>query len=103
MQFRALQKRAKKTRKNKQGKNLSKKRFGKSIANKAPALFVTVLEKALQKHGGALIHINTWKAKASQFDQKQCKADFETFLKLHDKEIHRLTGKKMPSSVGLAN
>lgn len=148
MQFRALQKRAKKTRKNKQGKNLSKKRFGKSIANKAPALFVTVLEKALQKHGGALIHINTWKAKASQydhmtgrytkkklsqrwhylpngikiqrdlysaflirhtnddlksFDQKQCKADFETFLKLHDKEIHRLTGKKMPSSVGLAS
>lgn len=148
MQFRALQKRSKETHKNKKGKNLSKKRFGKSIANKSPALFVTTLAKTLEKHGGALIHINTWDAKASQFDhmtgrytkkklsqrwhhlpngvkiqrdlysaflirhtnddlksfdRNQCDADFEVFLKLHDKEIQRLTGKKMPSSVGIAN
>lgn len=67
MNFKALQKRTKETKTSKSGKNLSKKRFGKSIANKAPAMFVSMLEQKLNSTGGQLIKINTNKAKASQY------------------------------------
>lgn len=68
MRWRALARRSKKTRKNKKGKNLSKKRFGKSIASKAPGLFLSVLEKKVLQQGGSFKRIITWEAKASQFD-----------------------------------
>lgn len=68
MRWRALARRSKKTRKNKKGKNLSKKRYGKSIANKAPGLFLSVLEKKVLRYGGSFNRIITWEAKASQFD-----------------------------------
>lgn len=67
MNFKALQKRTTETKKSKNGKNLSKKRFGKSLANKAPAMFVSMLEQKLNCTGGQLIKINTREAKASQY------------------------------------
>lgn len=142
-----MTKKAKEAKKNARGKNLSRKRFGKSIANKAPALFVEILEKALLKQGGQLIRIKTWEAKASQFNhmtgrytkkklsqrwnimpdgskvqrdlysaflirhtnadlksfnQTQCEKDFPSFRKLHDEELDHLSGRKLPSSVGLS-
>ena len=47
MQFQGLQKRAKKTTKNKQGKFNKKKRFGKSLANKAPAKLIEIINRKL--------------------------------------------------------
>ena len=68
MQFKGLAKRAKETKKSSSGKNKSKKRFGKSIANKAPALFVKILSEKVVKNGGTFTKINTYKAKASQYN-----------------------------------
>lgn len=76
MNFKALQKRSKETKKSKTGKNLSKKRFGKSLANKAPAMFVSMLEQKLSVAGGELIKINTREAKASQY-----RHDLKTYKK----------------------
>ena len=67
MNFKALAKRAKETTVNEDGKYKSKKRFGKSIANKAPAKFIAICEKKAFLYGGELIKINTWEAKASQY------------------------------------
>ena len=68
MNFRALAKRTKEDKLSKKGKHLSKKRFGKSIANKAPATFVAILKQKAESRGGQFYEIATWKAKASQFD-----------------------------------
>lgn len=68
MKFSALAKRSKEARKNASGKNLSRKRFGRSIANKAPAMFVDILERKAKAAGGEFHRINTVKAKASQYD-----------------------------------
>ena len=82
MNFKALAKRAKKTEKsdktievtNKNGeakiiqKNKRKKRFGKSVANRAPAMFLAILERKLKNRGAKLVKINTREARASQFN-----------------------------------
>ena len=70
MRWKALAKRAKETRRNKKGKILSKKRYGKSIANKAPAMFLSILEQKVDASGGSFQRIVTWKAKASQFSHE---------------------------------
>lgn len=70
MNFKALAKRAKEDRITKSGKHASKKRFGKSLANKAPALFLLILEQKAAKYGGSLIKINTREAKASQYNHQ---------------------------------
>lgn len=71
MNMKGLMKRAKETTINKKtGKMNSKKRFGKSIANKAPALFLEILENKLKFFGGTLHRVNTWKVKASQFSHE---------------------------------
>ena len=146
MRFRGLAKKAKEAKKSKTGKNLSRKRFGKSIANKAPATFVNVLEDKVIRAGGNFQNIKTWEAKASQynhldhsynkkklsqrwnqmpdgrriqrdlysafliqnsnsdlngFDTQLCDTSYEHFVVLHDREIQRLKGTKMPSSAGL--
>lgn len=67
--FKAFQKRKKKTVK-KKGKFLSKKRFGKSIANKAPSLFLTMLKNKVLFLGGKYIEIDPRKAKPSQYDHQ---------------------------------
>lgn len=69
MHMKGLMKRAKKTTKNKQnGKNNSKKRFGKSIHNHAPALLISIINQKLQPYGVEVTKINTFKAKASQYN-----------------------------------
>lgn len=68
MSFKGLQKRAKKTTKNAKGKINRKKRFGKSLANKAPALFLTILDNKLRYLGTGLNRINTAVVKASQYN-----------------------------------
>ncbi|MBN3352149.1 transposase [Clostridium botulinum] len=68
MNYQGLQKRAKKTTKNKKGKYNKKKRFGKSLANKAPSMFLTILNNKLKYNGEKLYEINTKKVKASQYN-----------------------------------
>lgn len=67
MNFAGLQKRAKNTEKNDKGKFKKKKRFGKSLANKAPSMLLKILDRKLRYYGEKLIEINTLEAKASQF------------------------------------
>jgi hypothetical protein len=69
MDFKSLQARAKKTSFSKKtGKPKRKKRFGKTIANRAPGLFLTILDNKLEAQGSKLKQINTAKVKASQFN-----------------------------------
>ena len=69
MNFKALQKRAKKTTVNEKTKKINKKkRFGKSLANKAPSKFLTILANKLKDKGGKYFEINTREVRASQFN-----------------------------------
>ena len=68
MDFKALAKKTKEAKKNKRGKRQSRKRFGKSIANKAPAAFVNILEEKVLRLGGTFERVSTFDTKASQFD-----------------------------------
>ena len=68
MNFAGLQRRAKKTEKNDKGKFKRKKRFGKSLANKAPSMLLTIINRKLGYFGEKLIKIDTFSAKASQFN-----------------------------------
>lgn len=136
MNIRALQKRAKKTEiSEKTGKFKKKKRFGKSIGHRAPAMFLTILERKIKAQGGKFKKVNTTTFKASQYDHKDndckkkelkerwhvfndgtkvqrdlyssfllknsnssgtkpsrklCIETYESFKKLHDKEIERI-------------
>ena len=68
MNFSGLQRRAKNTEKNDRGKFKRKKRFGKSLANKAPSMLLAITDRKLKYFGEELIEINTFEAKASQFN-----------------------------------
>lgn len=68
MKFSGLQRRAKNTEKNEKGKFKRKKRFGKSLANKAPSMLLNIIDRKLKYFGEELIEINTFEAKASQFN-----------------------------------
>ena len=68
MRFRALAKRTKETKLNRKGKHSRKKRFGKSISNKAPALFVSTLKRKVLNAGGSFQKVDTFSVKASQFN-----------------------------------
>ena len=63
MNFAALSKKSKKIEKNEEGKFKRRKRFGKSIANRAPAMFLSILSRKAK-----LIEIDTKAARASQFN-----------------------------------
>ena len=63
----ALAKRSTETKTNENGKNCCKKRFGKSIASHAPAMFIQTLENKLKFMGGKLNYIPLYMS-ASQFD-----------------------------------
>ena len=59
---------AKETKVNeKTGKIQKKKRFGKSVANHAPAMFVNILENKVKSLGGEVVKVDTQNA-ASQYD-----------------------------------
>lgn len=69
LNIQAWQKRAKKTSKNKKNeKNNSKKRFGKSIANNAPSMLLTIIDRKLSYKGHELKKIDTRACKASQYN-----------------------------------
>ena len=69
MNYKGLQKRSGETTINKKtGKFNKKKRFGKSLANKAPSMFLTILDNKLKWHGKQLLKIDTVKIKASQYN-----------------------------------
>ena len=44
------------------------KRFGKSIANRAPSMLLEIINRKLSYYDRYLIKIDTWHAKASQFN-----------------------------------
>lgn len=68
MNYKGLQARSKKTTKNKKGKFNKKKRFGKSLASKAPAKLLEIINRKLTYEGLQLFKINTYKVKASQYN-----------------------------------
>lgn len=69
MNFNGLAKRAKNTTINeKTGKFNKKKRFGKSLANKAPSMLMTMLDNKLKWYNLRLQEINTYTCKASQYN-----------------------------------
>ncbi len=69
MKYQALQKRAKQTKINrKNGKLNKKKRFGKSLGNRAPAMFLSILDRKLHYYDQELKKVNTRELKASQFN-----------------------------------
>ena len=68
MNFKGLQKRSKRTEKNEQGKYKRKKRFGKSLGKKAPAMLLSIINRKLGYFGRSLIKIDTHKVKASQYN-----------------------------------
>ena len=69
MNFKGLQKKAKNTTTNeKTGRINKKKRFGKSLANKAPSMFLTMLDNKLKWNNEKLYKIDTAKVKASQYN-----------------------------------
>ncbi|MEH7748562.1 transposase, partial [Neobacillus drentensis] len=69
MRFQSLQKRVKKTTRNKKnGKINAKKRYGKSIGNHAPAMLLTIIDRKLGYQGRSIKKINTYATKASQFN-----------------------------------
>lgn len=68
MNYKGLQARVKETIKDKNGKFKSKKRFGKSIGNKAPSMFLTILNRKLSYEGKKLKFIDTFSVKASQYN-----------------------------------
>ena len=69
MNFKGLKSRSKKTTVNKKtGKINKKKRFGKSIGNKAPSMFLTILDNKLKWHGERLLKVDTYQIKASQYN-----------------------------------
>ncbi|MBU3191953.1 transposase, partial [Clostridium bowmanii] len=68
MQFAGLQKRSKETTINtKTGKFNKRKRFGKSLANKAPSMLIEIINRKLKYYGMEILKINTQKVKASQY------------------------------------
>lgn len=59
--------RAKETTKTKTGRNRCKKRYGKSVANHAPAMFVSILKNKVESLGGKFYEVDPRWA-ATQFD-----------------------------------
>nr|DAJ48171.1 MAG TPA: endonuclease [Caudoviricetes sp.] len=145
MNFAGLAKKAKKTEKNSKGSFKRRKRFGRSIANRAPSMLLEIINRKLSYYNKQLIKIDTWNAKASQFnhfdgtyhkkslsqrwnnfngikiqrdlysaflimniandlksfDVCKCSERFDSFRKLHDIEVKRLTGYKNLSSIAI--
>lgn len=89
MDYKALQKRSKKTERsdksveiNKNGVTKSvrkykrKKRFGTSCRTRAPSMFVSILERKALRYGGSVSYIDTRTLKPSQYDHVS-----DTFVK----------------------
>ena len=71
MNYKGLQRKAKQITTNKKnGKINKKKRFGKSLSNRAPSMFLSILERKLNYYGQELKKADTKSLKASQFNHK---------------------------------
>ena len=68
MSFRGLTRKSKSATKKADGRFRSRKRFGKSISNHAPAAFLNILGNRLASGGGQLIKIDTISFRASQYN-----------------------------------
>ena len=69
MNFKGLQKRSNKTEiSEKTGKFKKKKRFGKSLLNRAPASLIEIVDRKLGYIGKSIIKVDTFKVKASQLN-----------------------------------
>lgn len=68
MFFHGLARRSKSATKKADGRFRSRKRFGKSIGNHAPAAFLKILESRLASSGGELMKIDTVSFRASQYN-----------------------------------
>lgn len=68
MNFSGLAKKSTKTEKNNKGRFKRKKRFGKSIGNRAPSMLLEIIDRKLSYYGRRLVKIDTFSAKASQFN-----------------------------------
>ena len=68
MNFQGLAKRSNKTEKNTKGKFKRKKRFGKSIANRSPAMLLSIIDRKLKYQNNSLIKVNTRLVRASQYN-----------------------------------
>jgi len=68
MSFKGLQKRAKETTVNEKGKFNKKKRFGRTISNRAPSMLLSFIERKLKYKGMGLNKVNTALIKASQYN-----------------------------------
>lgn len=68
MSFRGLTRKSKSATKRANGRFRSRKRFGKSIANHAPAAFLSILGNRLASGGGELIKVDTVSFRASQYN-----------------------------------
>ena len=68
MLFHGLARKSKSAMKKADDRFRSKKRFGKSIGNHAPAAFLKILESRLASSGGELIKIDTVSFRASQYN-----------------------------------
>lgn len=68
MEFKGLQKRAKETLVNENGKYKKKKRFGKSLNIHAPSTFVSILKRKLEYMNIELDIVDTTLVKASQYN-----------------------------------
>ena len=94
MNYKGLQKRSKNnTINSKTGKFNKKKIFGKSLANKAPSMFLTILDNKLKWYNEILYKIKTYKVKASQynhFDEKYNKKELSerwNYFNVNDEEV----------------
>ena len=87
MNFKGLQAKTKQTTKNKKGKFNKKKRFGKSLANKAPSMLLDIIARKLGYNGLELNKVDTFNIKASQFnhfDQTCVKKSLSTRWNIFD-------------------
>ena len=69
MSIKGLARRSKKQSVNaKNGRIRSKKRYGRTIQNRAPALLIGILDQKLHRKGKSVMYVNTWTVKASQYN-----------------------------------
>lgn len=68
MNFKGLQKRSKRTEKNANGQYKRKKRYGRSLGRRAPAMLLSLINNKLKQFNKQLNKIDTTKCKASQFN-----------------------------------
>lgn len=94
MNYKGLQKRSKNTTVNeKTGKFNKKRRFGKSLANKAPSMLLSIIDRKLKYENLGLFKVNTYKVKASQynpFENKYIKKQLSerwNYFNINDEEI----------------